>query len=439
MAGNDAQVQFQQNGGTRKWRYQGVAFDGHTKQKGTVEAQTRDQAIERIKKLGLYPTDLTDTTAGTGLNAEINIKALEKYPSKKDFAVMARQLATMVAAGVSLIRALNIVTEQIENQKLRKALQACVVQVEGGSSFSEAMAADPDSLFPPIMVNMIRAGETGGFLDKSLLTVADSFEADVKLQGQIKGALAYPIVVLCIALVIVAVMLLTIVPMFASMYSSMGAELPAITQIMVNMGKAAPVAIPIILVGVIAFAVFWKRNRNKDIIRTWWDPFTLKAPVFGKLDTNVALARFCNNFASMLSSGVPILQALDIVGSTSGNYVIDEASKRVSRLVERGYRLADSMSSEKIFPNMMVQMVAIGEDSGRHRPDARQRRQSLRRGGAVHGQAAHVAARTVDDSAPRRGGRIHHPGLVHADVRHVRRHQRSGMIRNVRQREGKRT
>lgn len=364
MAGNDAQVQFQQNGGTRKWRYQGVAFDGHTKQKGTVEAQTRDQAIERIKKLGLYPTDLTDTTAGTGLNAEINIKALEKYPSKKDFAVMARQLATMVAAGVSLIRALNIVTEQIENQKLRKALQACVVQVEGGSSFSEAMAADPDSLFPPIMVNMIRAGETGGFLDKSLLTVADSFEADVKLQGQIKGALAYPIVVLCIALAIVAVMLLTIVPMFASMYSSMGAELPAITQIMVNMGKAAPVAIPIILVGVIAFAVFWKRNRNKDIIRTWWDPFTLKAPVFGKLDTNVALARFCNNFASMLSSGVPILQALDIVGSTSGNYVIDEASKRVSRLVERGYRLADSMSSEKIFPNMMVQMVAIGEDSG---------------------------------------------------------------------------
>ena len=265
--------------------------------------------------------------------------------------------------------------EQVWAEQFRAANTTVLLSSETGATYkkwesmtadwvSEAMAADPDSLFPPIMVNMIRAGETGGFLDKSLLTVADSFEADVKLQGQIKGALAYPIVVLCIALVIVAVMLLTIVPMFASMYSSMGAELPAITQIMVNMGKAAPVAIPIILVGVIAFAVFWKRNRNKDIIRTWWDPFTLKAPVFGKLDTNVALARFCNNFASMLSSGVPILQALDIVGSTSGNYVIDEASKRVSRLVERGYRLADSMSSEKIFPNMMVQMVAIGEDSG---------------------------------------------------------------------------
>ena len=145
MAGNDAQVQFQQNGGTRKWRYQGVSFDGQRKEKGVVEAQTRDQAIERIKKLGLYPTDLTDTAAGTGLNTEINIKAFEKYPSKKDFAVTARQLATMVAAGVSLIRALNIVTEQIENVKLRKAVQACVAQVEGGSSFSEAMSADPDS------------------------------------------------------------------------------------------------------------------------------------------------------------------------------------------------------------------------------------------------------------------------------------------------------
>lgn len=305
MAGNDAQVSM--DNGTRQWRYKGVSFDGQRKEKGVVEAQTRDQAIERIKKLGLYPTDLTDTAAGTGLNAEINIKAFEKYPSKKDFAVMARQLATMVAAGVSLIRALNIVTEQIENVKLRKAVQACVAQVEGGSSFSEAMSADPDSLFPPIMVNMVRAGETGGFLDKSLLTVADSFEADVRLQGQIKSAMAYPVVVLGIALILVMVMLLTIVPMFASMYDSMNAQLPFVTQILVDLGKVMPYVLPMLIVAVVALAMFWKRNRNKDIIRTWWDPFTLKAPVFGKLDTNVALARFCNNFSSMLASGVPIL------------------------------------------------------------------------------------------------------------------------------------
>ena len=329
MAGNDAQVSM--DNGTRQWRYKGVSFDGQRKEKGVVEAQTRDQAIERIKKLGLYPTDLTDTAAGTGLNTEINIKAFEKYPSKKDFAV---------------------------------TVQACVAQVEGGSSFSEAMEADPDSLFPPIMVNMVRAGETGGFLDKSLLTVADSFESDVRLQGQIKSAMAYPIVVLGIALILVMVMLLTIVPMFASMYDSMNAQLPFVTQILVDLGKVMPYVLPVLIVAVVALAMFWKRNRNKDIIRTWWDPFTLKAPVFGKLDTNVALARFCNNFSSMLASGVPILQALDIVGSTSGNYVIDSSSKRVGRLVERGYRLADSISTEKIFPNMLVQMVSIGEDSG---------------------------------------------------------------------------
>ena len=145
------------------------------------------------------------------------------------------------------------------------------------------------------------------------------------------------------------VMLLTIVPMFASMYDSMNAQLPFVTQILVDLGKVMPYVLPMLIVAVVALAMFWKRNRNKDIIRTWWDPFTLKAPVFGKLDTNVALARFCNNFSSMLASGVPILQALDIVGSTSGNYVIDSSSKRVGRLVERGYRLADSMSTEKIF------------------------------------------------------------------------------------------
>ena len=221
MAREQAQVAFQN--GTKKWRYKGVSADGRTKQKGVIEAQTRDQAIDRVNKLGLIPTELVDVNAGTGLNTNIEIKAFEKYPSKKDFAVMSRQLATMVAAGVSLIRALNIVTEQIGNVKLRNAVRDCMQQVEAGSSFSEAMDNNPDHLFPPIMINMVRAGETGGFLDKSLITVADSFEADVRLQGQIKGALAYPVVVLGIAVLLVGVMLLTIVPMFDSMYASMGA------------------------------------------------------------------------------------------------------------------------------------------------------------------------------------------------------------------------
>lgn len=347
----------------QQWRYRGVSPDGLRTLKGTVEAVNEDQALARISKLNVIPTEVVNTSAGVGLNKNIELGFLQRYPSKKDFAVMSRQLATMVGAGISLVRAMGIVTEQTENGRLKKALQGCQSLIESGNSFSESMKQNPD-IFPPIMIFMVEAGETGGFLDTALVTIADSFEADVKLQGQIKSAMAYPVVVLCIAVVLVGVMLLTIVPTFANMYDSMGAELPAITQVLVDLGKAAPIAVPVFVVAIIIFAVFWRRNRNKDVIRTWWDPFKLRAPVFGKLTTNVALARFCRNFASMLSAGVPILQALDIVGSTSGNYVIEQASKNVSSSVEKGRRLGDSMATQSVFPQMLLQMVSIGEDSG---------------------------------------------------------------------------
>ncbi len=342
------------------WTYTGIS--GSQKVKGTIEGTSRQQVIERLKSQNILPTDLKSNSE-SGLNMEISL-GNGRYPKKKDYAVMARQLATMVAAGVPLVRSLNIICDQIENKRLRESMRKCVSQVENGSSFSEAMANDPDEMFPPIMVHMVEAGEAGGFLDQSLLTVADSFEADVKLQNQIKSAMAYPVIVLCIAFLLVGVMLLTIVPTFEDMYSSMGAQLPAITQILVDLGNIAPVGIPVLIVAIIAFSVYWRQNHNKMYIRSWWEPFKLKAPVFGKLNTKVSLARFCRNFASMLSSGVPILEALDIVGSTSGNIVYENASKLVAREVEKGSRLSDAMALQTVYPNMLVQMVAIGEDAG---------------------------------------------------------------------------
>lgn len=334
------------------------------KRKAWSKRRRATQAIERIKKLGLYPTDLTDTAAGTGLNTEINIKAFEKYPSKKDFAVTARQLATMVAgwrlADPSLEHRHRTNREREAPQGsagLRGASGRRLVLLRshvGGSRFpvpadhGQHGSCRRDRRLPRQI-----AAHRGG----QLRSGCEAPRADQKRHGLSGRGVGH-------RLILVMVMLLTIVPMFASMYDSMNAQLPFVTQILVDLGKVMPYVLPMLIVAVVALAMFWKRNRNKDIIRTWWDPFTLKAPVFGKLDTNVALARFCNNFSSMLASGVPILQALDIVGSTSGNYVIDSSSKRVGRLVERGYRLADSMSTEKIFPNMLVQMVAIGEDSG---------------------------------------------------------------------------
>ena len=347
---------------TAVWRYKGVTTDGTRRQQGTVEAATQDQAIARITKLGIIPTEVVNTAEAKGLNMEIGL-GFTKYPSKKDFAVMSRQLATMVTAGVSLTRALGIVVDQTPNQKLRDSLRHCLTDIEGGKSFSDSMQEQSD-VFPAIMIYMVRAGETGGFLDGALNTIASSFEADVRLQQQIKSAMAYPIVVLCIALLLVGVMLLTIVPTFKNMYDSMGAELPAVTKVLVAMGQAAPIAIPVLVIAIVVFAVWWRRNRKEVFIRRWWEPFQLKAPVFGKLNTNVALARFCRNFSSMLLAGVPITDALDIVGSTSGNYTIENATRTVSTEIQKGRRLADSMAMEPVFPNMMVQMVAIGEDSG---------------------------------------------------------------------------
>lgn len=343
------------------WHYKGI--QNSQKVSGDIEAAGRSQAIDRLKRQGILPTDLKNSADASGLDMEISLGG-GKYPKKKDYAVMARQLATMVAAGVPLVRSLNIVTEQVENKRLRDALHQCVSDVENGMSFSEAMEHNEDELFPPIMVHMVRAGEAGGFLDGALLTVADSFEADVRLQQQIKSALAYPIVVLCIAFLLVGVMLLTIVPTFKDMYDSMGATLPGITQVLVSMGNVAPIAIPLLIVVIVAFSIYWRSHRNKMYIRQWWEPFKLKVPVFGKLNNKVSLARFCRNFSSMLSSGVPILEALDIVGSTSGNIVYENASKFVAREVEKGTRLSDAMALQSVFPNMLVQMVAIGEDAG---------------------------------------------------------------------------
>lgn len=346
-----------------QWKYEAISADGATKTKGTVEAITLDQAIGRIQRLGLIPLNVVDPTQASGLNKNLEIPGFKRYPSKKDFAVMARQLATMVGAGVSLIRALNIVTEQTHNQQLRDALRSCASLIESGSSFSDAMSQSGD-IFPPIMIHMVSAGEAGGFLDDSLKTVADNFESDVRLQGQIKSAMAYPVIVLVIAFILVGVMLLTIVPSFASMYESMGAQLPPLTMVLVAMGKAAPIVIPLLLVAIFGFSIYWRQNRNKEYIRSWWEPFKLRVPVFGQLNTAVALSRFCRNFSSMLRSGVPILEALNIVGKTSGNYAIETASIRISADVEKGYRLADSMGREPVFPQMLVQMVSIGEDSG---------------------------------------------------------------------------
>jgi len=345
-----------------QWAYKGLDSTGKPA-KGVLEASSEAQAVQQLKARGVMPDRLTQKGGGTGLQQEITIPGLERNPSLKDLALLTRQLATMVNAGVSILRALSIVTAQTDNAVLRRTLGEISAKVEGGTALSSALEEFP-RIIPPIMVHLIRAGETGGFLDRSLLMVADNFESENKLRSRVKSALTYPVVVLIIALVAVAAMLIFIVPVFDAMFSDLGSELPAVTQLLVDMSNAMPIAGPIILVVGVVFAIWWGRNKNTEAVRRVVDPLKLKVPVFGQLNTKIALTRFTRNFATMLGSGVPILQSLSIVGATSGNHVITSSLQGVMEGVRQGRPIAESLAEVDIFPEMLIQMVGIGEESG---------------------------------------------------------------------------
>lgn len=347
---------------TPQWTYRGMGSDGKTV-KGVLEAPSEAVAIQQLKARGVFPDKLTAKGAGTGLQREITIPGLERNPKLKDLAILTRQMSTMVSSGVSILRAMTIVQAQTENAKLKRTVAEVAARVEGGSALSLALEEFP-LIFPPIMVHLIRAGETGGFLDRSLIMVADNFEAETKLRAKVKSALTYPIVVLIIALVAVAAMLVFIVPVFENMFTDLGGQLPAPTQMLVDLSHAMPIILPIVVVAVIAFSMWWWRAKNTVAVRQIVDPIKLKLPVFGKLNSKIALTRFARNFSTMLASGVPILQSLSIVGATADNRVISDALDDVSDAVRQGRPIAEALAGSDVFPDMLVQMIGIGEESG---------------------------------------------------------------------------
>jgi type IV pilus assembly protein PilC len=211
---------------------------------------------------------------------------------------------------------------------------------------------------------MVRAGEVGGFLDQVLVQLAENFEAEVKLKAKIKSAMTYPVVVFVIAIVAVAGMLLFIVPIFAKMFSDMGGKLPLPTQILVSLSSGLRVGAPVLLVLAVALPVVWRKIKNRPAVRNVVDPALLRMPVFGLLVQKIALSRFSRNLGTMLRSGVPILQSLEIVGSASGNVVIERAAKDVMESVRGGKSLAGPLAEHAVFPAMVVQMMSVGEDTG---------------------------------------------------------------------------
>jgi type IV pilus assembly protein PilC len=331
--------------------------------KGKIEAQTEAAAVAKIRGLGLQPVTVEESMAGTGLQREIKIPGFEKGVALKDLAIMSRQLATMISSGLSLLRALSILASQTDNKKLAGILQRVSVDVENGGSLSDAFAKHPVD-FPPLMVNMIRAGETGGFLEKAMESLAVNYEKESKLRSAIKSAMAYPVMVLLMSFAAVILMLVFIVPVFKEMFDGLGSELPAPTKALVVVSENMIWIAPLLAVVLIVGGIWWRANRNTDAVRRVIDPLKLRAPIFGQLVRKIAIARFTRNFANMISSGVPILTALAVVGETSGNWVIAQATQRIAESVRTGQSITKPLADEPVFPPMVVQMMAVGEDSG---------------------------------------------------------------------------
>lgn len=330
--------------------------------KGRIDAASQAAVANRLRDMGLAAISIHEVST-TGLNTEITIPGMGSKISLKDLAVMSRQLATMIDSGLSLLRALTILADQTESKALAKVVGQVRGDVEVGTAFSVALAKHSD-VFPPLMINMVKAGEVGGFLDDVLVSVADNFEKEVRLRGKIKSAMTYPVIVLIIAILATVGMLLFIVPVFSGMFASLGGELPWATQILVTLSAIMKWSALPMLVVVIAFAAWWGKHKNDRAVRERLDPFKLKVPVFGPLFRKLAVARFTRNFGAMIHAGVPILQALEIVGETSGNLVIERAAKSVQESVRRGESLAGPLAQHPVFPPMVVQMMAVGEDTG---------------------------------------------------------------------------
>jgi type IV pilus assembly protein PilC len=328
---------------------------------GKLEAETQSQVATKLKGMGYAPLSITQANAG--LNKELSLPGMKPKVKLKDLAVFSRQFAVMINSGLSLLRSLSILAEQTENKELGRILGEVRNDIETGSSLSVGMAKHPN-VFPPLMINMIKAGEVGGFLDGVLLQLAENYEAEVKLRGKVKSAMTYPVVVFVIAIIAVVGMLLFIVPVFAGMFEDLGGELPAPTKVLVFLSGAMKIMAPVGLVLLIAFFITWPKVKHHQRVRNVLDPLKLKLPIFGQLVQKIALSRFSRNLGTMLRSGVPILQSLEIVAATCGNVVLERAVTDVQNSVRQGEALAAPLMNHPVFPPMVVQMMSVGEDTG---------------------------------------------------------------------------
>jgi type IV pilus assembly protein PilC len=328
---------------------------------GTLEADNEQAVVAKLRQLGYAPVSI-EAEKSAGMKTEIRLPGSGRV-KLKDLAVFSRQFATMINSGLSLLRALTILGEQTESKRLAQIILLVRAEVEKGISLSAAMAKHPKA-FNRLYVSMVRAGEVGGFLDQVLVKVAETFEKEVALRGKIKSAMTYPVVVFAMVLMIVAAMLLFIVPTFESLYESLGGTLPLPTRVLMGASNGLRRFFPLVVVAVGLLVFGLRRWKATTRGRYALDKFKLKVKVFGPLFHKSALSRFSRTLSTLIRSGVPILQALEIVGETVNNAVISRAVHDVQDSVREGESLATPLSKHATFPPMVVQMMAVGEETG---------------------------------------------------------------------------
>jgi type IV pilus assembly protein PilC len=347
--------------GTKTFSYEVIDATGALL-KGKIEAESAEAAANSLSDQKMVP--LSVQAAGQGLQKDIKIPGFGGRTTLKDLAIFARQFASMTSSGLTLLRSLGILEEQTSKAKLRTAISQVRADVQGGTTLSNAMAQHPDQ-FPLLMVNMIKAGETGGFLDEALSRIAKMYESDANLRAKIKSAMTYPVIVLIFSLLLGTGVILFIVPVFEKMFAQLGGKLPLPTQIMVTLSHNMYWALPLFLIATAAGLHFYRRAmRTSYPFRLRMDKLKLRLPVFGTLFTKLAISRWARNLGTLLAVGVPIIQALDVVGGTAGNAVVTEAMEDVRSAVRVGQQMSGPLSRHPLFPNMVVQMLEVGEETG---------------------------------------------------------------------------
>jgi type IV pilus assembly protein PilC len=328
-----------------------------------VAAETPGEARTLLKDQGLFVLDLREETA-FNFDLETIRTSLTKV-TVKDKAIFSRQFAALVNAGVALVRGLGVLADDCSNRKLKQALLAVNSDVQQGTSLSDSMRKHP-ACFDDLYVALVQAGEVGGVLDEVLNRLAKLLEDLNRLQNQIKSALAYPVTVGILAVVIFLAMTMFLLPIFADMFQSFDAELPLFTQIMLGVSRFLRQPLNwVVMVGVLALVAFFLRRYYATVNgRRTIDRFALKMPLFGDLIQKTATARFCRTFGSVSRSGVPILTALEIVRDTAGNQVIAEAVDEARKDVQTGGMISLALQKHSVFPAMAIQMISIGEETG---------------------------------------------------------------------------